>query len=485
MWKISQFTVVHDLACRGRPGLLLVLNTATQRSMVVAEPTWAAAAGSAACPDSAEPSTRTVIAALADAGYLVAEALDENAGFLDGFDRRRLAPARINPIIAFTTDCNIACTYCYEEGVRATTMTEPVVAATVRWLERRIVLDGVIEVVPNLFGGEPLLHRRLLTDFMTRVNAMGDAHSATVAYAMSSNGMLLTEELARVLAQLRLRQIQISLDGPPAVHDQRRVGHRGQSTFAQALRGIEHACRWIPDVTVKVNFDRHNAAAVPDLFDELAARGTAERLTVKLEAIAHQFPGSKACHPSSYVIPPETPEMADTYLGLTQAARRRGLRVTPDTAHTTPCMYTSQWGVIIGPDGGISKCISLVGRPEHEVGNVLAGDWDTDRYDAAMNVRKKVTDCVSEKCAYLPVCAGGCSYESAVRGMSTATRFCTKPALERYHFGRQLLRHEARLTELGVTPLGDPDFSLPVAPAPGRAPTPVLLPMPTRRDSAT
>lgn len=477
MWRISQFTVVHDLASRGRAGLLLVHNTSTGRSMLVSEPVWTAATTAAIDPDAADESTRATVETLVDRGYLVDDHVDENATFLNDFDRRRLAPTRINPIIAFTTGCNIACTYCYEEGVHALTITEEVITATVRWLERRVVYDGVREIVPNLFGGEPFLHPNLVLDFMARVNAMGDSHGATVAYVASSNGILLTDDLAAKLARYRLRQIQISLDGPASVHDERRIGHRGQPSFEQALRGIINACHWIPDVTVKVNFDRHNAAHVPQLFDELVDRGLADKVNVKLEAIAYQFPNSSVAHPSDYVIPPEHPEMANSYLGLTHAAQSRGLRVTPDTAHTTPCMYTSQWGVIVGPDGGISKCISLVGRTDHEVGNVLDGDRDQTRYDAAMNVRKKVEDCVAERCAYLPVCGGGCSYESAVRGAPTSTRFCTKPALERYHFGRQLMLHADRLTELGVSPIDDGEFELPSAPVSPAAP--VLLPMPT------
>jgi uncharacterized protein len=464
VWKVSQFTVVHDLAARGADGMVLVLNTATGRSFISSHAAWRRAVDALGAGVDAPAATAATIAKLADQRYLVPAERDENESFLADFDRVRLAPRRINPIIAFTTACNIACTYCYEEGVRPRTMSADVLDATVRWIERRIVDDGVREVAPQLFGGEPFLHPELPLRFMDRLNAIGDRHGASVAYAASSNGMLLSDELATALARRRLVQIQISLDGPECVHDERRVGRRGQPSYRESLRGILNAVRAIPSVTVKVNFDRHNVPHLPDLFDELVALDLAAKVTVKLEAIALQFPDSKVAHPEAVVIAPESTEMADVYQGLTAAAERRGLRVTRDTAHTTPCMYTSQWGVIVGPDGGISKCISMVGRSDHEVGNVLDGDWEPVPYDAAMDVRKKTSDCVAEQCSYLPVCAGGCAYEVAVRGGQIGDRFCTKPNLARYHYLRQLLRHQDRLAGLGVRPLGE-DELLPAAPS--------------------
>jgi uncharacterized protein len=134
-------------------------------------------------------------------------------------------------------------------------------------------------------------------------------------------------------------------------------------------------------------------------------------------------------------------------------AKRRGIRVGPDTAHTTPCMFSSHHGVIIGPEGNIYKCISLVGRDEFKVGTVFDDAYDEEEYRAQMNVTKRVEECYEERCPYIPVCAGGCAYESIVRTGTYGVRFCTKSYLEAYHYKRYLLRHQGKLVALGADPL--------------------------------
>ena len=454
MNKLSQFTVVHDLAERELPGYHLVFNTSSAKSLTIKHPDWDAVLAALAAPQSASPETAQTVRRLAELGIVVPAEKDERAAYGEAFDRVRTSPKRIFPILAVTTACNIGCTYCYEAGVTGRTMTPAVIEGIARWVEDRIVLDGIREVYPSLFGGEPLLVPKVLFALMDRINAIAERHGAMCAYAASSNGMKLDPGLAAALAARRLTQFEISLDGPACVHDQRRLGKRGEPSYEQALAGIRNALGAIHSVTVKINFDRHNREAIPELFDDLLAAGLADRVTVKLEAIAYQFADSKVSHAKELVIPPESEEMAAAYNGLTLEARARGIRVTHDTAHTTPCMMSSHHGVIFGPDGDIFKCISLVGRSEFRVGSVLSDAYyDHDEYAKQMNTMKRLDECFAEQCPYVPVCAGGCGYESIVRTGRYDLRFCTKPSLRAYHFQRQLMRHEKALTALGMRPL--------------------------------
>jgi radical SAM protein with 4Fe4S-binding SPASM domain len=121
-------------------------------------------------------------------------------------------------------------------------------------------------------------------------------------------------------------------------------------------------------------------------------------------------------------------------------------------------MFSSAHGVIIGPDGNIYKCISLVGRDEFSVGNVRDDDYDRPAYDAQLDTMKRIETCFEERCAYVPVCAGGCAYESIVRTGRYELRFCTKDYLAEYHFKRSLVRHRDELEKLGARPLTAADL---------------------------
>lgn len=453
MWQVSQFTVVRNLADHALPTHNLVFNTQSGRCMILRDPDWQRILAALPAPEKAAADVRHAIEGLVEARVVVSAATDERQAFGASFDALRYHPQRIFPLIAVTTACNIGCTYCYEEGTRSLTMSTKVVAGVLHWLEQRIVQDGIREIYPGLFGGEPLMYPRLLFALMDGFHELRQRYGIQGEFYSSSNGIMLTPQLAEQLAQRGLTQLQISLDGTEEIHNERRIGKKGQPSFQESLRGIKIAIEHIRNVTVKVNFDRHNHSSISALFDRLIAEGLQKRVDVKLEAIAYQMPGSRVQHDPVYVIPPESVEMADAYLELMVEAKQRGLKVTQDTAHTTPCMFSSHHGVIIGPEGNIYKCISLVGRPEFKVGTVFDDEYDTEEYERQMDTTKRISQCYEEKCPYIPVCAGGCAYESVVRTNRYDLRYCTRQKLEAFHYKRYLIRYQKQLEALGMRPL--------------------------------
>ena len=449
MYKLSQFTVAKSLEDHHHAEHVLVFNTFTGRSVVVETADWARVVGALGEGEVTDPQLANSIASLAKGGFVRPVDFDERGHYQQVFDARRLKPERIFPILAVTTTCNIGCSYCYEEGVIGKKMKPEVVDGVLRWIERRFLKDGIGDINPSLFGGEPLLYPEVLIAILDGFNELRDKHGLTGTFYSSSNGVLMTPELAGELAAKGLGMIQISLDGPERVHNERRHGKRGESTFAESLRGLRYAVDAIDSVTVKVNFDRHNRDSIEELYDFLVAENLAERVEVKLETIAYQI-GSSTVHDPAYVMPPESPELADAYLELMLSAQRRGIRVRKDTAHTTPCMFTSQHGVIIGPRGNIYKCISLVGREEFKVGTVFDEDYLEQEYRRQMDGTKKVSECFDEACPYVPVCHGGCAYESIARTGRYDERYCTKDYLESFHYKRYLLHYEKKLERMGV-----------------------------------
>lgn len=178
------------------------------------------------------------------------------------------------------------------------------------------------------------MYPKILFRLMDGLREICERRQAEFAFTSSSNGMLLSDDLARELGRRGLHQIQISLDGAEHYHDERRMGKRGQATFQKSLAGIRAAARWIDNVSVKINFDRHNRDGVAELYDFLITEGLARRVDIKLETIAFQL-GAGTVHNRDYVIPPQSPELADAYLELMLEAQRRGLKVNRETAHTT------------------------------------------------------------------------------------------------------------------------------------------------------
>jgi uncharacterized protein len=86
-----------------------------------------------------------------------------------------------------------------------------------------------------LHGGEPLLLG--LVKLRRLIFALRDALPPECAISIQTNGILLTEEILDLCSSTRTT-ISVSIDGPRHIHDRYRVGHTGQGTFDQVLKGI-------------------------------------------------------------------------------------------------------------------------------------------------------------------------------------------------------------------------------------------------------
>ena len=130
-----------------------------------------------------------------------------------------------------TERCNLRCRHCYQGRKKPSEMS-------VSELKREI--DGVgamfeawekeyeIALSPSIHftGGEPFIYQGLW-DVIVYARRLG------FTVAILTNGSLITEQDAAKASQLGISDIQISLEGPPDVHD----NIRGPGSFDRAMKG--------------------------------------------------------------------------------------------------------------------------------------------------------------------------------------------------------------------------------------------------------
>jgi uncharacterized protein len=85
-------------------------------------------------------------------------------------------------------------------------------------------------------GGEPLLNFELIRRVVLRAEALNQEHQRDLAFVIASNLTHLTDEILAFCAEHRV-SFSTSLDGPEALHNQRRVLPRG-SSYQAAIEGI-------------------------------------------------------------------------------------------------------------------------------------------------------------------------------------------------------------------------------------------------------
>ncbi len=125
-----------------------------------------------------------------------------------------------------THACNLRCVHCYQEDYQSHMPREQLFAALEDFAA--LVADKNVRPQVNLTGGEPLLH----PDFFPLA---AEIRRQGWRLGVLTNGTLIDEDTAARLAALQPVFVQVSLDGPPAVHDQ----IRGSGNFDRAMQGVD------------------------------------------------------------------------------------------------------------------------------------------------------------------------------------------------------------------------------------------------------
>lgn len=196
-----------------------------------------------------------------------------------GLKRRMIAGQAIPQFDFFiqwhlTERCNLKCRHCYQErGSRAE--GNKTGGAQLHPAEVRRELGGAAEMIAawrreygveinasvHFTGGEPLLYGGLW-------ETLAHARKLGFAAALLTNGTLITPQDARTARELGIYDIQVSLEGPPALHD----SIRGRGSYGRARRGIgllaDAGCR----VSVNVTLSRLNFKSIGETIE--ASRGS-------------------------------------------------------------------------------------------------------------------------------------------------------------------------------------------------------------------
>ncbi len=166
------------------------------------------------------------------------------------------------PVVVWncTRTCNLRCVHCYASAGQGRHPRELDTG------EGKRFLDGLaaFRVPVILFsGGEPLLR----PDFF---ELAGYAAALGLRSTISTNGTLITAEVARRFRSIGVGYVGVSLDGVGAVNDRFR-GREG--AFETALAGIRHCLEAALRVGLRFTINSRNYDQLPAIFDLLEQEG--------------------------------------------------------------------------------------------------------------------------------------------------------------------------------------------------------------------
>ncbi len=312
----------------------------------------------------------------------------------------------ISLVVYPTLNCNFDCHYCYEDNKKQS-MSNKDIAIVSNYLQALTKEKEFIAI--RWSGGEPLLRWNDIYNCAKKTIESCDKNNCNYISSIITNGSLLTDKIIEQMVEVKISSIQITLDGPPEIHNIVRFYKNGEGSFNKILESIEVASKKLK-VILRLNVDKRNLPHMEELFSILAS-SKINKNNVRL------FCKPVTC---SVAKTPEAPvfsnkEFYDVELTLLKLAEKFGLMYAFHwgiKARNTRCLYHSTNAFLLDPKLKLYKCpIYIGGDDDSKVIGVINNDglkiqnygeyYRTLDYSPFEN-----EECVT--CKVLPMCFGKC-----------------------------------------------------------------------------
>ena len=324
--------------------------------------------------------------------------------------------------------CNLACRYCYADhglykGPR-TLMSPEQASLWVDWLFDQADEDTE-ELGISFFGGEPLLAFDAVRQAALHARARADAAGLRLRFGITTNGTLVTEEIAEFLLGIGA-VVTVSLDGVGSTNDRLRPFASGRGSYARVLervRPLLERGRTVARATVtRLNLD------VVETVETLLAEGFAEvgcspvdagdpELDLRGEDYQVLLEGFEV------LVRRFVDQAVDGHLyGFSNIAT---IVKAIHAGHNKP--YPCGAGikmVAASPDGTMSLCHRFVGEPDYVLGTREEG-LDPSRRRAMLEAISLDRRTGCDGCWARFLCSGGCHHVNFLFGGDPSVTYKT------------------------------------------------------------
>lgn len=311
---------------------------------------------------------------------------------------------------AMTFACNMNCIYCFENITKTNSQKLPI--------EDRIdLISQLIELYLSdidridfvFFGGEPLLD-------LNYVNSMCEYISnrypyLTIDYSFTSNGTLINDSFIALCKKYSFKEIRVTIDGTPQVHNSRRVMKNGRNSYDLIIENIEKLCLYT-DIRIIINtvLDNDNSECYLSMFTNLTERlgkyigGDRPRIIFNIGTLCH--PLFDTNHTKDKGVAGSVGNQ--NYYILSGQLIDLGATIT-SPFYSPHCMNSAEKTFSIAPTGDIYKCVTGIGSKRF-----LLSTYEECIHNPTTLLKNNILQieqshrpqCLT--CKYLTMCNGGC-----------------------------------------------------------------------------
>lgn len=230
------------------------------------------------------------------------------------------------PVVVWnvTRQCNLKCIHCYAHAKSTPVDDELSTADGIKLIDD---LSQFGTPVILFSGGEPLMRKDL-------PELAGYAVKKGMRAVISTNGTLISEQTAKILKEVGLSYVGISLDGMEEINDRFR-GVKG--AFNQAMEGIRNCMNAGIKVGLRFTVNKYNHFEIPKIFNLL------EEMQIPRVCFYHLvYAGRGSKLVEEDLSHSQTREAVDTIIDLTKKLHDKGMQkevLTVDNHSDGPYIY--------------------------------------------------------------------------------------------------------------------------------------------------
>jgi uncharacterized protein len=346
-----------------------------------------------------------------------------------------------------TYDCNLRCSYCFQDHMR----TDPTFSHLLRTMDRPLI-DRIFAAIPKIeafhnmpensqrrrsfgfFGGEPLLegNHATIAYIVGKAQALGQA-----SFWAITNGTEL-DAYRDLLGAGGIGFLQITLDGPPSEHDRRRIYADGGGSFERIAQNLTMALDLGAQVSVRMNVDRNNVGQLPELADEIVARGWNRRAKFSAYTATIHAANKKTSAKStfgSWELDQSMNRLREQYSNMRvidrpddaikdKARQIFNSKETPQFRSTFCGAHNGMY--LFDAFGDIYACWERTGDPKIRIG-CISQDAEfvvNAQVNAMWRSRNVTSNPTCRKCRYALYCGGGCAVLAQEKRGKFFTNYC-------------------------------------------------------------
>jgi len=320
-----------------------------------------------------------------------------------------------------TYACNFSCHYCFQHeysnpGVR---LNSSITDHFFDYINNQFINEKAKPYI-TLFGGEPLLNepgfRKEILYFLKR------AAFFNYEIAIVTNAFELKTSLSEILATgVTIKELQITVDGPPRLHNSIRFTPHEKDTFSRIAEGVDEALSLGLRINFRVIVDKNNIYSLPELAQYCTDKGWIGHSSGKFFTAIGRSYDLHGCQTGNHMLTrselwEKFADLAEEYPVLKKFYKPdfHGMTHLYETGKLKEPVFDScpackkEWAYDV--NGNIYSCTASVGNTNFKLGSFLNGGviYDQKSIDMLKN-RSVFTIEKCSTCAESLSCGGGCA----------------------------------------------------------------------------